>query len=433
MTVMKHPHLTRVVLAWGLLSVTCALGQTQPAGGDVGGISKTGTAAEVAAAQKADAQRAKKKQTLAIVPFIGQTPAEKKLATQMRFAVAQKLSRDGRYLRQDNVEVDDAVSALQITFDDWPAPDDLQKLLTLLDKDTVILGRVVDKDATRTLTLRLYGGANGDGAKDFKLLKEASGIIPDAKESPRLAVEKLLADLVQMRFVARDVEADHSDPEVEKLFTQRPNLVLDPDFELAAKDPKNMTLNWGAILGPNRWHPPVLTLGDVDTLAEDKVAVVPKAAAGVAGAGDGVRGQVGVNNESGYCLLMRMSKDTAENNGLACESTWIPVEDGQRYRFAVRYHSNGPIPRLFLKGFAVAPDQFGDKNDPEAVRRGFYRAQILPRHPNKNWDLIEMDFTPAALEIYPDKKIQWVRIDLYIYLKPGDVFFDHAVIKNIQK
>ena len=64
-----------------------------------------------------------------------------------------------------------------------------------------------------------------------------------------------------------------------------------------------------------------------------------------------------------------MSKNVAENNGLACESIWIPIDSGTKYRFTCKYHSTGPVPRLFLKGFGELADQFGDKKDPEAIRR----------------------------------------------------------------
>lgn len=375
---------------------------------DQDGLVKTGTAADVAAARAADAERAKQKWSLAVLPFVGKTEAEKTLAEQMRFAVAQKMSRDGRFVRQDNVEVDSAVSALQIPWEEKPSAEDLQKVFELLDQDLVVLGRV----EKRRLTLWLY--ENG------KLKKEAVGTIPDGKESPRQTVEKMLAELAEMRFVGRDVEADHSDPATEKRWTERPNLAPDPLF----RSDKNRAAadRWWGLLGAKEWHPPVLTLGEAEKLGSDQVAVVPKAAAGVAG---------GPETQSGYCLMMRLSQATAEANGLACMSDWIAVEDGQKYRFAVRYHSTGPVPRLFIKGFAQDPDQFGDRNDPEAARREYYRAQILPRQRNAGWDLIDMDFTPQALAKFKDRKIAWVRVDLYIYLKPGDVFFDQVVVKKL--
>ena len=80
-----------------------------------------------------------------------------------------------------------------------------------------------------------------------------------------------------------------------------------------------------------------------------------------------------------YCLLMRLSKNIAENNGLACESTWIPVEHNKKYRFTALYHSTGPTARLFLKGFAEKPDQFSDPKNPDSTRHEIYRANPPPR------------------------------------------------------
>jgi hypothetical protein len=128
--------------------------------------------------------------------------------------------------------------------------------------------------------------------------------------------------------------------------------------------------------------------------------------------------------------MMRMSKQVAESSGLACESAWIPIKPGKRYRFTALYHSTGPTARLFLKGFAEKPDQFSDPKNPASMRREYYRTQILPRHKNAAWDLIEMDFTPVALKP-TDPNIQWLRVDLYIYLAPGDVFFDDVTLKKL--
>ena len=39
-------------------------------------------------------------------------------------------------------------------------------------------------------------------------------------------------------------------------------------------------------------------------------------------------------------------------------------------------------------------------------------------------------FTPATLKP-ADPKIQWLRVDLYIYFAPGDVFFDNVTLKKL--
>lgn len=64
-----------------------------------------------------------KKKTLAVLPFLASTPAEKKLADRMRFAVSQKISNDAKggatanIDRMDNVQVEQVISALQMVWD----------------------------------------------------------------------------------------------------------------------------------------------------------------------------------------------------------------------------------------------------------------------------------------------------------------------------
>ena len=41
-----------------------------------------------------------------------------------------------------------------------------------------------------------------------------------------------------------------------------------------------------------------------------------------------------------------------------------------------------------------------------------------------------MDFTPNSLKP-TDPKIEWMRLDLYVYLTPGDIFFDDVVLKQL--
>ncbi len=368
------------------------------------------------------ATAAAKKPTLAVLPFFAVTgdAKEKDLAARMRFAVSQKLSSDmnavvanGAYDRMDNVEVDNLISALQISFGGKTPPDDddMQRLLGSLETQFTIAGSVKG----RQLSLTLY--------QDAKQVKTAVTEIPPDNTSPKLAVEKVLTELTGTAFAhIRDVEVDHSDPKVEARVAARPNLAPDPGFEMAAKDPKKAAVNWDAILGADHYAPPLLSAAEAANLAADRVAVVPKSASGVRGK----------DAADGLCLMMRMSKGVAENNGLACESTWIPVEANKKYRFTAMYHSEGPIARIFLKGFATKPDQFGDKNDPEATRREFYRAQVLPREKNAGWDLIEMDFTPSTLKAM-DPKIEWMRVDLYIYAKPGTIYFDDVTVKKVDE
>ncbi|HUO08833.1 MAG TPA: hypothetical protein VM008_11070 [Phycisphaerae bacterium] len=365
------------------------------------------------------------KTTLAVLPFFSASDKDKPLAEKMRFAVSQKMSNDanggnggggaGQFDRLDNVQVEQIISALQLpwetyTPDNLPGDDDLQKLLSTLNVDKTIMGWV----KSRTLTLRLYDGQI--------LSKTASVEIPSDEESPRAAVEKILTELTGATFAKlRLVEADHSNPVIEKRFAERPNLVPDPSFELAAAAPDHVAVNWHKILASEDVPVRLISAADAERVPEDSVVIVPKSAAGDR------------NETNGHCLMMRMSKNIAENNGLACISTWIPVDNNTKYRFAVRYLSKGPTARLFLKGFGYLPDQYGGgakKNDPEATRRQFYEAEVLPRKKNTSWETIDMDITPSPLKpTYP--KIEWMRLDLYVYLTPGDIFFDDVTLKKM--
>jgi hypothetical protein len=386
--------------------------------------------AGAAHAQSSKPATSTKKPTLAVLPFVALTgdAKEKDLAERMRFAVSQKLSSDmnavvanGAYERMDNVQVDRFMSALQISFAKaLPDEEDLQKIFATLDTQFTIAGTVKG----RTLTLTLYTGVN--------VTKMVTATIPPDNTSPKLIVEQALTDLTGTAFAhIRDVEADHSNPQAEARFAARPNLVPDPGFELAAKEHKTTAGNWEVLLGPAHDPPLLITANDAANLSQDRVAVIPIRTAGVpplpapaAGAGGAP-----VND---YCLLMRMSKSVAENNGLACESTWIPVEQSKKYRFTALYHSTGPTARLFLKGFAEKPDQYSDPKNPDSTRREFYRAQVLPRNKNAGWDVIEMDFTPGTLQA-TDPPIQWLRVDLYIYLHPGDAYFDDVTVKKLDE
>jgi hypothetical protein len=361
----------------------------------------------------ADGQAAPKKKTLAVLPFIYNTDAEKKLAERMRFAVSAKLSRDGSYDRTDTVQVDQTLSALQIPWStEMPGEEDITKAIDNLGTDEVITGSV----SGRKLTLHLYVGE--------KLTKTSTVEIPGDVDSPKLAVEHILTDLTKVQFQhIREVECDHSNPAIEKLWQERPNLAPDPGFEDALTASTRTSEAWVGLLGANEYHPPLITAADAASLAKDKVVIVPKSFA------------TGDPKAEGHCLMMRMSLDTAQNNGLACVSTWIPVENNKMYRFACKYHSKGPTLHLFLKGFAFKPDKFGDKNDPEAVRREAYRYQVVPRGATKDWTLVEADFTPSTVDnkLKPEDKlkIEWMRLDLYVYLNEGDVFFDDITLKKI--
>jgi hypothetical protein len=338
--------------------------------------------------------------TLAVLPFAYATPEERELAERMRFAVSQKLSRAGQFERKDDVEVDQMMAALEISAGQAISDDDRARLFASLGVDRVITGGVKERE----LSLALFGASG--------LVKTATVTIPPGTESPKLAVEGVLNELTGTAFGhVREVEVDHSDPAREKAFAAGKNLVGDGDFKAAISGADHRAAGWSVVLGAAEEHPELITAKAAETLKENAGAIV----------GDG---------EASPYLLLRLNKDVAESNGVACISDWIPVTQGAVYRFACKYRSDGPVTHLFINGYSEMPDKFSSATQPESLRRQTYRYQVSPRGKTDGWQQIEADFTPGTLKA-ATPAVQWLRVDLYVYLKAGDCAFSDVVVKEI--
>ena len=265
------------------------------------------------------------KTTLAVLPFFAASDKDKPLAEKKNAASPSPKKcpttpiGGNQFDRLDNVQVEQLISALQLpwetyTPDTLPSDDDTQKLLSTLSVDKTIMGWVKN----RTLTLRLYDGPTPHQNRLHpNPLRQR---IPQSRrrKNPHRSRPRLL--LAQLRLV----EADHSNPAVEKRFADRPNLVPDPRVELPPPTPHHHPTNRHKILASEDKPVPLVSADAAKNLPEDSVAIVPKSLAG------------DPKEAKGDCLMMRMSKNIAENNGLACISTWIPVDNNKKYRFAVR-------------------------------------------------------------------------------------------------
>jgi hypothetical protein len=120
-----------------------------------------------------------------------------------------------------------------------------------------------------------------------------------------------------------------------------------------------------------------------------------------------------------------MSKDTAENNGLACLSDFIKIEPNMRYRLQYRYKSDGPSLHVFVKGYTTAK---GFSGKPE--EREIYRRQVPPSGATHDkWVTVLDDLNPQR----PGFIVEGLRIDLYAYLTPGVVMFDDVILKAVGK
>ncbi len=348
---------------------------------------------------------AKPEPSLAVLPFIGNSPGAGRLARRMRFAVAKKMSRNGQVKRVSDHSVNMMISALQLS---WSEPFDksqVPQVVKALGVDEAIMGYVRE----RKLTLVLYKGP--------KIAKICSAVIPRSQTSPRLTVENLLTRLDNVKFQhVSSQQADLANPVLARRFRKRPNLVLDGMFTAAARTPSHIAKMWEGFLKARVFHPKLLSAAAARRLPNNTIAIVPASVAVPHGPG-------------GYCLMMHVGPVIAVNNGLAVESYWIPVHDGRHYRFSCFYHSTAPRVRIFLKGFCYQPDQFSNSKSLASQRFERYRAELLPVVGNRGWNREVMDFTPSTEG--KKHKIQWMRIDFYIYVQPGEVFFRHIQLKNI--
>ena len=354
------------------------------------------------------AAKGNKLPTLAILPFVPLNGSSQGLADRMRFAVGKKMSRNGHFKRIDDHDVDMMISALQIPWTQPVHTSDVIQVIKNLATTQTVMGYLKG----RRLKLELFAGT--------RLAKTVSASIPPDNTSPRLTVEAMLTKLDNIGFHhISSQQVNHSNPVVERLFKIRPNLVVDPHFALAARRGLRASPDWQMFLEKQDYHPPLISAASAKTLKPDSVAIVPQSV-------------VPGTKDRGYCLMLRTSLNTAQNNGLACESMWIPVIDGHHYRFSAQYHSDGPKIRIFLKGFAYWPDAFSSSKNLASQRKEIYRYQMLPVTRNKRWSTTEADFYPRAMKSLNNKHpIKWIRIDFFSYLNAGDAFFRRVQIRDI--
>lgn len=331
----------------------------------------------------ATGEEASAKTRVAIFPLGGDAAEE--LRARVGFSLRSKLDREGTYAVLDGYTMADLVANAQpVTFD--TTLDRVKKLAGLVEAEIFIWGELTNTPTGAELRIKI-----------FDLMQ----LDPNPHE-----IKRVIARPTDLRFVSEQVsealpdvrqhehpseQAVQHDATAEELWESNANLVANPGFEEAGK--------WDFIYRTIR-RP--LAVSDNLPIPDD--AVITEV--------DGSR-----------VLVMRMSRDAAETNGLAVLSDPIPIDPDTRYRFSFRYRSDGPKLRLFVKGYTMAENIKG-----EPAEREIYRRQVpSAAGTDGEWVTVVDELNPQHVA-FP---VQHLRIDLYVYLHPGLVMFDDITLKAV--
>lgn len=317
------------------------------------------------------------KPKVAVLPFGGDAGADER--ERAVFSIRQKLDRQGVYAPIDGPTIKDlmanhaadlktnAARVIDWTSDEAP--------------DVIIWGEL-----GATLSVHVYD-ARDKSTKDF------SADMPDPTRM-RFVTEQLIGVLPGSKpFDHPNEVVVRNDPAADKLWKDGPNLCIEGTFDAPG--------DWKAILRSDVYSPAVTDAApDVD--------------------------QVVIHREGKQrYLAMKLSKDVAESNGLACLGGKIPVQPNTRYRISFRYRSDGPTIHPFIKGYVATP---GNTDQGATGEREIYRRQVPPMGATKGqWVTVVDEMNPQ----HPSLTVQYLRVDLYAYFAPGTVEFDDVVIKAV--
>ena len=344
----------------------------------------------VAGAWGAEAPASEPKPRIAFFPLAGN--AKEELRTRAAFALRAKLDRGGVYDVIDGYKMRDvaAESDSPVTFD--TKAEAMKELGRLCDATVLVWGEFVNLDAGPTIRLKILDLREKDPAPRAiqKVVKEAMDL--------RFVTEEILETLPGVaKFEHPSEQAVQNDPDAEAMWKSGRNLVRNADFSDSGA--------WHAIYQSEKYPPPVSN----QLPAVDKVCIQ----------------RVSENGAPNNVLAMNLSRYCAENNGMACLSDPIAIEENTRYRLQFRYKSDGPRLHVFVKGYTMEKDIRG-----QTVEREIYRRQVPPTgKTDGQWVTITDELNPQHVA-FP---VRILRIDLYAYLSPGVVLFDDVVLKSVGK
>jgi len=344
----------------------------------------------IASSRAADPPADQPKPRIAFFPLSGD--AKEELRERCGFSLRQKLNRTSQYEVIDGPKMFEIAAEAKDPITYATPADAVIELGKLADAQILVWGEMTNTDRGAQLRLQILDLRQKDSKPRSieKLIKEPTDL--------RFASEEILQTLPGVKPFEHPSEvAVVNDAMAEELWKKNPNLVKNGDFSAAGA--------WDAIYQSEKYAVAI----SPSLPAIDKVNIYQMPA------------EKGAKPNN--VLAMNLSRACAENNGLACLSNAIPIKPETRYRLSFRYKSDGPTLHVFVKGYTQGEGITGKK-----AEREIYRRQVPPSGATKGeWVTIVDDLNPqhSAFEV------QYLRIDLYAYLSPGQVLFDDVVLKAV--
>ena len=345
---------------------------------------------------RAHAQTGAAKPSVAVFPLGGD--ADGKLKDRIATSLRAKINRSGVYTAIDGPLMADTVADATAPINAQTSADAVRQLLTDSDATVLMWG---EADAQNPAA-----GPNGPASLKLEVLDlrdktPTPHLLQEQINTPldvRFAVERILSTLPRMTpFVHPNEQPVHHDLASDAAFAHNPNLLADGDFQTPGQ--------WQMLLGAS-----VTDVGLSDALPDNDQAAIYRVPAD--------EGQPAYN-----ALAMNMSQGVATSNGLACLSQPIEIQPGVKYRIQFLYRSDGPTEHVFVKGYTSAKDIAGKPAD-----REIYRCQVPPSgSTDGQWRKVECDMNPQQV-YFP---VQRLRVDLYVYLHGGTIFFRDVQLKAV--
>ena len=147
-------------------------------------------------------------------------------------------------------------------------------------------------------------------------------------------------------------------------------------------------------------------------------------------------------NSANHVIRFSFPAAVGDTDGVMYYSNEFPVEANAVYRFQVRWRTDGPAVKVFIKCYdeektefrgdsparGVDAGPYGSLNAPAGrERREVYRSQQNLYGPKNTWNLQTEDFTPKHVKYTP----KWGRVMLYAYTGAGTVQFDDVLLKQV--